>query len=45
MEQMDETKVAEEHAEWYANTFTEFIRKVYKDAFLHGFKHGEENKK
>ena len=29
-------RLAEEHAEW----FIEVIRKVYIDAFVHGYKHG-----
>ena len=35
-----EIKVAEEHAEWYSELIKGIIYKVYKDAFIHGYKHG-----
>lgn len=39
---MTKTKyeLAKEHAEWTA----ELVRKIYNDAFVHGYKHGEEAK-
>jgi len=37
--------VAEAHAKWYSENLQFIVEKVYKDAFLHGFKHGLEDKK
>lgn len=37
---MDFEGLAEEHADWYSETFAKFVRRVYKDAFIHGYKHG-----
>jgi len=34
---MDEQKLAEDHAEWFAET----TKWIYKQAFLHGYKHGK----
>jgi hypothetical protein len=34
----EEEKLAEEHAEWA----TQFFKWVYKQAFLHGIRHGKE---
>jgi len=36
----EEEKMAEEHAEWAA----QFFKWVYKQAFLHGWKHSKEVK-
>jgi hypothetical protein len=33
-------KLAEEHAHWFAMV----VKAIYRDAFIHGFKHGEEAK-
>jgi len=37
----DVEKVAEQHAEWTS----QFLKWVYKQAFIHGYKHGIEEKK
>ena len=37
---MNEKELAEEHADWTA----EFFKWVYKQAFLHGYKHGKQAK-
>ena len=34
-------ELAESHAEWAA----QFFKWAYKQAFLHGYKHGKEDKK
>ena len=34
-------KLAEEHSEWYAKNFSELIKIAYKNAFMHGYKHGK----
>jgi len=34
----DVERLAEEHSEWYAR----LCKRVYKEAFLHGFKHGKQ---
>jgi len=34
-------KLAKEHAEWTG----EFVKKIYYEAFLHGFKHGGDSKR
>ena len=34
-------KVAEDHAEWASG----FFKWVYKQAFIHGYKHGRESEK
>jgi hypothetical protein len=31
-------KIAEEHAEWFAKT----VKIIYRDAFIHGWKHAKE---
>lgn len=38
IEMDEEEKLAEEHAEWA----TQFFKWVYKQAFLHGIRHGKE---
>jgi len=40
MTKSEARKLAEQHAEW----LFPFIKKVYIDAFIHGYKHGEEAK-
>ena len=35
----DVERLAEEHAEWTAG----FLKWVYKQAFLHGYKHGKQD--
>jgi hypothetical protein len=35
-----EIKKAEEHAGWYSELIKGIVYKVYKDAFVHGYKHG-----
>jgi hypothetical protein len=37
---MTPEELAKRHADWTA----EFVRKVYFEAFKHGFKHGKESK-
>jgi len=37
-------KLAEEHAEWFASILYEIVKRVYRDAFLHGWKHAEEER-
>ena len=34
------SELAEEHAEWTSKLF----RWIYKEAFIHGYKHGKEEK-
>ena len=38
-----EIKQAEEHAERYDELIKGIVVKVYKDAFIHGYKHGWED--
>jgi hypothetical protein len=40
---MNSEQMAEEHAEWYTKHFSKLIFTVYKDAFIHGYKHGKED--
>jgi len=40
----DIKQIADEHATWYSENLSYIIKKVYHDAFLHGFKHGKEAK-
>lgn len=35
--------LAQEHAAWYASHFAKVVELVYRDAFVHGFKHGRED--
>ena len=37
----DKEQLAKEHAEWTG----EFFKWVYREAFIHGFKHGVEEEK
>ena len=36
--------LAKEHTKWYVEHFSKIIEIVYTDAFIHGFKHGKNNK-
>jgi len=38
---MTEQELAEQHAEWFAR----IAKIIYKEAFLHGYKHGKEVKR
>jgi hypothetical protein len=33
-------KMAKDHAEWFANIFSQIIKIVYYNTFLHGLGHG-----
>ena len=35
--------IAEQHASWYSENIKKIIKHVYKDAFIHGWKHGQED--
>jgi len=40
----DKLDMAEEHAKWYSEHFGAFAYQIFHDTFLHGYKHGEEDK-
>lgn len=42
---MNPEEKAIKHAEWYSDHFSVIVKKVYQDAFIHGFKHGQEEEK
>ena len=39
---MNVEEQAQNHAEWYAKHFSKIVLSVYKDAFIHGYKHARE---
>ena len=44
MNQEEIELMAEKHGEWYARHFAKIVKIVYRDAFIHGFKHGKRGK-
>jgi len=40
-----EIELAEAHAKWYSELVEGIAYKVYKDAFIHGYKHGWDDYK
>lgn len=34
-------QLAREHSEWFCDVFSELMKKVFYEAFIHGYKHGK----
>ena len=44
MEKKDVEQMANEHAEWYARHIASLLELTYREAFIHGYKHGKNDR-